>query len=88
MLIAMSERKPFAKPLAYLVAWSLTGVGDTPIPYDLDMPEDVRRSTLRSLKVSKMREITTALDKHEAAADAALEAKKKIPDSAPGSSPP
>ncbi len=88
MLIAMSERKPFAKPLAYLVAWSLTGVGDTPIPYDLDMPEDVRRSTLRSLKVSKMREITTALDKHEAAADAVLEAKKKIPDSAPGSSPP
>jgi hypothetical protein len=79
MLIAQSERKLFAKPIAYLVAWSLTGVADAPIPYDLEMPEDERRATIRALDKATIREIGAAIDKHEAAEDAALEAKKKTP---------
>lgn len=88
MLIAQTDRKLFAKPLAYLVAWSLTGVDDKPIPYDLEMPEEVRRSTIRSLDKATLREITAALDKHEATEEAALDAKKKTSDSARGSAQP
>ena len=88
MLLAQSERKPFAKPLAYLVAWSLTGIADAPIPYDLEMPEEVRRSTIRSLDTATIREIIAALDRHEASANAALEAKKKTSHSELASSAP
>jgi hypothetical protein len=54
-------------------------VADAPIPYDLEMPEDERRATIRALDKATIREIGAAIDKHEAAEDAALEAKKKTP---------
>lgn len=77
MLTALADRKPFAKAIAYLVGWSLVGVNDQPIPYDVDMPEEVRRSTIRGLQIPTMREIGAALDRHEAAEQRALDAKKK-----------
>jgi hypothetical protein len=88
MLSAMADRKPFAKALAYLVGWSICGVDGQPLAYDFDDPEEVRRSTLKSLKIPRMREIQAALDKHEAAEQAALDAKKKMPRSALASSAP
>ena len=57
--------------------WSLCGLDGQPVAYDFDDPEEVRRSTLKSLKVPRMREITVALDRHEAAEQAALDGKKK-----------
>lgn len=83
MLSALMDRKPFAKAIAYIVGWSLLGLDDQPLPYDLDLPEDVRRATLGHLDKATLREITAALDKHEAAEDAALNAKKKTPASEP-----
>ena len=88
LLTALVDRKPFAKAIAYLVGWSLQGLDGQPLPYDLDLPEAVRRSTLGALDKATMREITAALDKHEAAADQALAAKKKTPSSVPVSSAP
>jgi hypothetical protein len=88
LLSALMERKPFAKAIAYLVGWSLVGLNGQPLPYDLDMPEADRRSTIGALDKGTLREITAALDKHEAAEQAALDAKKKTPSSAPESSPP
>lgn len=88
MLTALSERKVFAKPIAYLVAWSLVGLDGQPLPYDLELPEDVRRSTLRSLDKATIREISAALDKHEAAEQQALDAKKKTSGSGPASAAP
>jgi hypothetical protein len=81
MLGALVDRKPFAKPLAYLVGWSFVGLDGQPIPYDLDLPEEVRRSTIAALDKATMREITAALDKHEATEEATLNAKKKTPSS-------
>src|SRR5580765_8957266 len=86
MLGALVDRKPFAKSLAYLVGWSLIGLDGQPLPYDLDLPEEVRRSTLAALNKATMREITAALDKHEASEEAAVDAKKKTPASSPVSS--
>jgi hypothetical protein len=83
LLSALVDRKPFAKAVAYLVAWSFVGLDGQPLPYDLDLPEDVRRATLGALDKGTMREITAALDKHEAAEEAALEAKKKTTASVP-----
>ena len=88
LLTALSERKAFAKPIAYIVAWSLVGLDGAPLPYDLDLPEEVRRSTLRSLDKPTLREIGAAIDRHEAAEQTAIDAKKKTPVSAPASSPP
>ena len=88
LLSALMERKPFAKAIAYLVGWSLVGLNGQPLPYDLDMPEAERRSTIGALDKGTLREITAALDKHEAAEQAALDAKKKTPSSAPESSRP
>jgi hypothetical protein len=79
MLEALMDRKRFAKPIAYLVGWSLVGLTEQPLPYDLDMPEEERRSTIGALDKATLREITAALDKHEAAEQAALDAKKKTP---------
>jgi hypothetical protein len=87
MLGALVDRKPFAKPLAYLVGWSLVGLDGQPLPYDLDLPEEVRRATIGSLDKATMREITAAIDRHEAAEEAALDAKKKTPASSPASNP-
>jgi len=88
MLTALADRKTFAKPLAYLVGWSLVGLDGGPLPYDLDLPEETRRATLGALDKATLREIIAVLDRHEAAAEAALDAKKKTPTSAPASSPP
>jgi hypothetical protein len=94
LLNALAERKMFAKPLAYIVGWSLVGREidangyNKPLPYDLDLPEDVRRATLAALDKATIREIIAVLDKHEAAEQWAVEAKKKTPDSAPVSSAP
>jgi hypothetical protein len=51
------------------------------------MPEADRRSTIGALDKGSLREITAALDKHEATEEQALAAKKKTPNSAPESSP-
>lgn len=87
LLTALSERKAFAKPIAYIVSWSLTGLDGGPLPYDLDLPEEVRRSTIRSLDKATLREIAAVLDRHEAAEQVALDAKKKtsapLPESVP-----
>lgn len=88
LLTALVDRKAFAKPIAYLVGWSLVGLNGQPLPYDLDMPEADRRSTIGALDKGTLREITVALDKHEAAEEQALTAKKKTPSSALASSAP
>jgi hypothetical protein len=77
LLSALVERKPFAKPLAYLVAWSFVGLDGQPLPYDVDLPEELRRATIAALDKPTLRELAAALDKHEAAEAAALDAKKK-----------
>jgi hypothetical protein len=87
LLAALADRQKFAKPIAYLVGWSLVGLNGQPLPYDLDLPEETRRSTLGALDKATLREITAALDRHEAAEQAALDAKKKTSASAPVSSP-
>lgn len=79
LLTALVDRQPFAKPIAYLVGWSLVGLNGQPLPYDLDLPEADRRSTLGALDKATMREIIAVLDKHEATEEAALAAKKKTP---------
>jgi hypothetical protein len=88
LLTALVDRKPFAKAIAYLVSWSLVGLTGQPLPYDLDMPEEERRSTIGALDKNTVREITAALDKHEAAEQAAVDTKKKTPSFAPVSSAP
>jgi hypothetical protein len=77
LLTALVDRKPFAKAIAYLVSWSLVGLNGQPLPYDLDMPEEDRRATIGALDKNTVREITAALDKHEAAEQAAVDTKKK-----------
>jgi hypothetical protein len=77
LLTALVDRKPFAKAIAYLVSWSLVGLNGQPLPYDLDMPEEERRATIGALDKGTVREITAALDKHEAAEQAAVDTKKK-----------
>jgi hypothetical protein len=77
LLTALVDRKPFAKAIAYLVSWSLVGLNGQPLPYDLDLPEEERRATIGALDKGTVREITAALDKHEAAEQAAVDAKKK-----------
>src|SRR5580765_3482038 len=67
LLSALVERKPWAKAIAYIVAWSLVGLDDKPLPYDVDAPEEDRRATLRALDKGTLREITAVLDRHEAA---------------------
>jgi hypothetical protein len=76
LLTAMADRQKFAKILAYVVGWSLVGVDDQPIPYDIDDPEPARRDTIGALNKGTLRELIAALDKHEAAQEQ-LQAKKK-----------
>jgi hypothetical protein len=87
LLGALMDRKPFAKAIAYITGWSLVGLTGGPLPYDLDLPEETRRATIAALDKATMREISAALDKHEAAEEAALTAKKKTPASSPESVP-
>lgn len=86
-LTAMADRKPFSKILAYLIGWSLVGLDGQPLPYSLDLPENVRRDTVRSLDKGTTRELIATLDRHEAAQDEARDAKKKTPAIAPTSLP-
>jgi hypothetical protein len=79
LLLAQSERQSFAKILAYVIGWSLVGANDAPIPYSLDLPHNERRDTVRSLDTATVRELTAALDKHEAAVEAARAGKKTTP---------
>lgn len=79
LLRNLADRKLFSKALAYLVGWSFTGLDGQPIPYDLDMPEEVRRATIGALDKATLREMSAAIDKHEAAEEAALDGKKKTP---------
>lgn len=88
LLRAMAERKSFAKILAYVLGWSLVGLDGKPLPWDLESDEQVRRDTVGSLDKATLRELTAALDTHERVEDAAVEAKKKTPGSAPVSSAP
>jgi hypothetical protein len=85
LIHALADRQAFAKPIAYLVGWSLVNVDKSgPLPYSLQMSETARRDTIRSLDKYIVRELMATLDKHEQEQDA----KKKAatgPDAAPGS---
>ena len=76
LLLAMSEKKPFAKILAYLLNWSLVGLDDAVLPVGPDLPDAERRSLLRSLDKATFRELVAVIDRHERDEEAALEAKK------------
>ncbi len=77
MLKGLADRLPFSKALAYVVAWSFTGLDGQPLPYDLDMSEPMRRATIAALDKATMREMSNALDRHEKAEEDAIDAKKK-----------
>jgi hypothetical protein len=79
LLTAMADRQKFAKILAYVVGWSFLGPDDRPLPYSVDDPEQARRDTISALDKATLREIIAAIDKHEAAQDAALAKKKATP---------
>jgi len=79
LLVAMADRKPFAKILAYLIGWSLTGLDEKPLPYSLDLPENVRRDIIRSLDKATYSELSAIINKHERVEDAAADVKKKTP---------
>ena len=88
LISALTERKPFARILAYLLGWSLVDAAGQPLPYSL-RPEDEaeRRDTVRSLDKGTLRELVAVLDRHEAAGDAARAEKKTTPPDTPASSP-
>jgi len=88
LLVAMADRKPFAKIMAYLVGWNLVGLNDQPLPYSLDLPENVRRDTIRSLTKATYSELSAVINKHEQSEDRAADVKKKTADRAPASSSP
>jgi hypothetical protein len=77
MLRGLADRVPFAKAMAYVVGWSFVGLDGQPLPFDLDMPEPMRRATIANLDKATMREMSAALDKHEKAEEDGIEAKKK-----------
>jgi hypothetical protein len=88
LITELSLRKPFSKILAYVVGWSFVGLDGQPLPYDLDLDEETRRNTVRSLNKATLRELVAVLDRHELAEESALEAKKKTLPSPTASSPP
>src|ERR1700733_4719545 len=64
-LKALAERKEFAKILASLVSWSFTvSPGGPPLPYALDLPEDVRRETIRAQDKRIIWELIATIDRH------------------------
>lgn len=79
LLTAMADRQKFAKILAYVLGWSFLGPDDRPLPYSVDDPEQARRDTISALDKATLRELIAAIDKHEAAQDAALAKKKATP---------
>lgn len=85
-LLDLSDRKPFAKILAYVLAWSFVGLEGQPLPY-AGLSEDDRRDIVRSLDKATVRELIATLDRHEVAQDAALEEKKRMTATSSMSSP-
>jgi hypothetical protein len=85
LLNDMVARKPFSKILQYLIVWSFVGLDGKPLPYTLDLPEDARRDTIRSLNKATLRELIAKIDKHEAEEEARLDSKKNTPAVAPAS---
>jgi hypothetical protein len=79
LLTAMADRQKFAKILAYVIGWSFVGVDDHPIPYSIDDPAAARRDTIGALDKGTLRELITAIDRHETAVDAAVAKKKTTP---------
>lgn len=77
LLLALSARQKFARLVAYLMGWSLVGLDNQPLPYDPDDPVGDRVSMIGALDKATLHEMTAALDRHEAAQDAARDAKKK-----------
>lgn len=87
MLEDMGERKRFTKILTYVVGWSLVGLDEQPLPWDMSGTDDERRAVVASLDKPTVRELIAVLDRHEAAREAALTKKKAMPDAAPALSP-
>jgi hypothetical protein len=90
LLMALGDRQPFAKILAYVTGWSFVGLDGQPLPYSLDLPASTRRDTVRALNKRVVRELIATLDRHEAEVDAAFAKKKPAPatpPAAPASSP-
>src|SRR3990172_6642074 len=85
LLVNLVARKPFTKVMAYVVGWSLVGLENQPLTYNVTMPEDERIATIRSLDKATIHEIIAAIDKHEASVGKELEAKKKTRGGAPAS---
>jgi hypothetical protein len=76
LISAQAARKPFAKVLAYVLSWSLVGLDGQPLSYSVQLSEDERRDTVRSLRKARVLELIAAIDRHEAAQDAASAEKK------------
>lgn len=83
---AMKERRPFVRPLAYLVAWSLVDLDDKPMPYALELPENTRRAALQAQDGDTLVEILNAVTAHETALDQEREARKNAQAGASASS--
>jgi hypothetical protein len=79
LIVAQADRQPFAKVLAYVVGWSFVGLDGAPLPYSLEMPETVRRDTVRALDKATVQEVLRALDAHEKTEDAKRAEKKTAP---------
>jgi hypothetical protein len=75
-----------SKLLAYLLGWSFVGRNNERIPYNIEQPEEVRRTTIDSLDTDTYRELIAAVTAHEAREEAALAAKKNARVTAPVSS--
>jgi hypothetical protein len=78
-LAEVPGNRTLAALLAYLVGWSLVGIGDAPIPYSPAQPLDERRDILRSLTESKLEEILAVLGPHIRAVRLAVDEKKTTP---------
>jgi hypothetical protein len=75
-----------AKLLAYLVGWSFVSCIDhQPIPYDVQDPQELRRSVLDDLDPDTYRELIEAVTAHETKQAAAREDQKKTLTAAPAS---
>lgn len=67
-----------SKVLAYLVGWSLTQNGGTPVPMSPALSDADRLATLANLDPDRFDEIHRAIETHETQQRALREAQKKI----------
>lgn len=86
-IVALADRQAFAKVIAYLLGWSLVDLDGGPLAYSTQMPDTDRRDTLRSLDKATLREIVSAIDRHESQQDAARDTKKNDQGTSPASNP-